>query len=589
MAERIEQYLDEVGAQVRWKRVRPALKRELRTHLEEQTEAYLAEGMAEDAAEAEAVRQMGDAEAVGLALDAVHRPKKQTAILLFAGLAIVLGMYLRTEWIGSSLAFALASGVLACGALFGGYYLDYRRLSRYAWYIYGAVFVLGAICVYQTTFMGPGAPRMLGITVGDTSEYAALLYPAAYALAVYALGFALLAALKTDGVIYRQQEIAWNHLGKKSVTNNLTIPIVCRGQFVGSVQLSRDVTNMGRSGRTVQRAREESSAPAATGARYTLEDIVGQSPEIQEVRRLIQRIANSSSSVLVYGETGTGKELVVSSIHNASYRKDKTFMPINCAALPESILESLLFGTRRGAFTGAEDRVGLIEECSGGTIYLDEINSMPLKLQSKLLRVLDTKTVMALGASKPKEVDIRIVASVNRSPEQLMQNKEMLPDLFYRLNAIHIRVPPLRSRPGDIELLAQHFLDSYNRQLGKQNNGISPEAMELLKTYHWPGNVRELEHTIEAALNLTDGSRELRVEDIPAYFFSPAGASAAASGAANTRSVPNVPLREAVADYERGLIRQALQEAKGNIDRAAALLQIPRTTLYSRMSKLGLR
>lgn len=398
---------------------------------------------------------------------------------------------------------------------------------------------------------------------------------------------ALLAALKTDGVIYRQQEIAWNHLGKKSVTNNLTIPIVCRGQFVGSVQLSRDVTNMGRSGRAAPRI-----SSASTGARYTVEDIVGQSPEIQEVRRLIQRIANSSSSVLVYGETGTGKELVVSSIHNASYRKDKTFMPINCAALPESILESLLFGTHRGAFTGAEDRAGLIEECSGGTIYLDEINSMPLKLQSKLLRVLDTKTVMPLGATKPKDVDIRIVASVNRSPEQLMQNKEMLPDLFFRLNAIHIRVPPLRSRPEDIELLAQHFLDSYNRQLGKQNNGISPEAMELLKTYSWPGNVRELEHTIEAALNLTDGSQELQVADIPAYFFSLSGAAeSVASSAAGTDAsgAPNIPLREAVADYERGLIRQALQEAKGNIDRAAALLQIPRTTLYSRMSKLGLR
>ena len=152
MAERIERYLETAGAQVRWKRVRPALERELRTHLEEQTEAYLAEGMTEDAAEAEAVRQMGDAETVGLALDAVHRPKRQTAILLFAGLAIVLGMYLRAEWIGSSYAFALASGLLACGA-----------------------------------FMGPGAPRMLGITVGDTSEYAALLYPAAYALVVYAL------------------------------------------------------------------------------------------------------------------------------------------------------------------------------------------------------------------------------------------------------------------------------------------------------------------------------------------------------------------------------------------------------------------
>lgn len=390
---------------------------------------------------------------------------------------------------------------------------------------------------------------------------------------------ALLAALKEDGVIYRQQEIVWNHLGKKSVTNNLTIPIVCRGQFVGSVQLSRDVTNMGRSGRAAPRV-----SSASTGARYTVEDIVGRSPEIQEVRRLIQRIANSSSSVLVYGETGTGKELVVSSIHNASYRKDKTFMPINCAALPESILESLLFGTHRGAFTGAEDRAGLIEECSGGTIYLDEINSMPLKLQSKLLRVLDTKTVMPLGATKPKDVDIRIVASVNRSPEQLMQNKEMLPDLFFRLNAIHIRVPPLRSRPEDIELLVRHFLESYNRQLGKQNHGISPEAMALLKTYSWPGNVRELEHTIEAALNLTDGSQELQVADIPAYFFFPGSAVGT-----DAPSAPNIPLREAVANYERDLIRKALQDTGGNIDRAAALLQLPRTTLYSRMDKLGLR
>ena len=186
MAERIERYLETAGAQVRWKRVRPALERELRTHLEEQTEAYLAEGMDEDAAEAEAVRQMGDAETVGLALDAVHRPKKQMAMLLLAGLAIALGMYLRAGFMGSSLAFALASGVLACGALLGGYYLDYRCLSRYAWYIYGAVLVFGAVCVYQTR-MNPGAPRVLGTSVGDASEYAALLYPAAYALAVYAL------------------------------------------------------------------------------------------------------------------------------------------------------------------------------------------------------------------------------------------------------------------------------------------------------------------------------------------------------------------------------------------------------------------
>ncbi len=328
---------------------------------------------------------------------------------------------------------------------------------------------------------------------------------------------------------------------------------------------------------------------SALSANYQFSDIIHISPAMNGVVAKCRQVAKSDSSVMIYGETGTGKELFAQSIHNESPRANGPFLAINCAAIPENLLESLLFGTEKGAYTGAERHPGLFEQASSGTLLLDEINSMPLKLQSKLLRVLDTKTVMALGASKPKEVDIRIVASVNRSPEQLMQNKEMLPDLFYRLNAIHIRVPPLRSRPEDIELLAQHFLDSYNRQLGKQNNGISPEAMELLKTYHWPGNVRELEHTIEAALNLTDGSRELRVEDIPAYFFSPAGASAAGSGGANARSVPNVPLREAVADYERGLIRQALQEAKGNIDRAAALLQIPRTTLYSRMSKLGLR
>ena len=214
MAERIEQYLEAAVAQVRWNRVRPALERELRTHLEEQTVAYLAEGMDEDAAETEAVRQMGDAEAVGLALDAVHRPKRQTAILLFAGLAIALGMYLRAELIGSSYAFALASGVLACGVLLVGYYLDYRRLSRYAWYIYGAVLVLGALCAYQTGRWGIAAPRMLSITVGDTSEYAALLYPPAYALVVYALrgkkgGFWLSLAALTPFVPL----LLWNRFG----------------------------------------------------------------------------------------------------------------------------------------------------------------------------------------------------------------------------------------------------------------------------------------------------------------------------------------------------------------------------------------
>ena len=301
---------------------------------------------------------------------------------------------------------------------------------------------------------------------------------------------ALLAALKTDGVIYRQQEIAWNHLGKKSVTNNLTIPIVCRGQFVGSVQLSRDVTNMGRSGRTVQRAREESSAPAATGARYTLEDIVGQSPEIQEVRRLIQRIANSSSSVLVYGETGTGKELVVSSIHNASYRKDKTFMPINCAALPESLLESELFGYERGAFTGARQsgKKGLFEQANGGTIFLDEIGDMPLALQSRLLRVLQEKQVMRVGADSIIDIDVRVIAATNQNLMAKMEEGIFRSDLYYRLNVLPCHIASLRDRREDIVPLFLSFIGQ---------KSIPNDLAARLKSYDWPGNVRELENTAE--------------------------------------------------------------------------------------------
>ena len=346
-----------------------------------------------------------------------------------------------------------------------------------------------------------------------------------------------------------------------------------------ALERALDHTRLARESQEPGRAQSEASSL-----------LLGRSEAMRELVEMVETVAPTEATVLVSGESGTGKELVARAIQAASTRRDKPFVTINCAALAENLLESELFGHEKGAFTGADRRrEGRFVQAHGGTLFLDEIGEMPLSLQAKLLRVLQQGEVQRVGCDETIKVDVRVIAATNRVLADEVAAGRFREDLFYRLNAIHIRVPPLRSRPEDIELLAQHFLDSYNRQLGKQNNGISPEAMELLKTYHWPGNVRELEHTIEAALNLTDGSRELRVEDIPAYFFSPAGASAAGSGGANARSVPNVPLREAVADYERGLIRQALQEAKGNIDRAAALLQIPRTTLYSRMSKLGLR
>ena len=390
----------------------------------------------------------------------------------------------------------------------------------------------------------------------------------------------LLTALKRDGVIHRRQDVAYNYQGKKSVTNHLTFPIVCRGRFVGAVQISRDVTNM-----DAGRVRMPDESRPAGNAKFTLDDIVGRSPEMRHVKSVITRIADSDSSVLVCGDTGTGKELVVSAIHNTSYRKNKNFIPINCAALPESILEGLLFGSRKGAFTGAENMKGLFEECDGGTIYLDEINSMPLNLQAKLLRVLQDKAVLPLGETKPHPVDVRIIASVNKPVKELIQSREMREDLLYRLNAINIQLPSLRSRQGDIRLLAEYFVDKYSRLLGKHTDGISSEALVLLQAYHWPGNVRELEHTIESAINLTEDFRPLQVDDLPSYLIireeeHPDHVSG---------DLEPIHLADAVAAYEKRLIRDMLIRTGGNVARAAKLLGVPRTTLYSKMEILGLR
>lgn len=390
----------------------------------------------------------------------------------------------------------------------------------------------------------------------------------------------LLTALKRDGVIHRRQDVTYNHQGKKTVTNHLTFPIVCRGRFLGSVQISRDVTNLDTS-----RVRSSDEAHPAGNAKFTLEDIVGRSSEMRQIKSVIARIADSDSSVLVYGDTGTGKELVVSAIHNASYRKNKNFIPINCAALPESILEGLLFGSRKGAFTGAENMKGLFEECDGGTIYLDEINSMPLNLQAKLLRVLQDKAVLPLGETHPRPVDVRIIASVNKPVKQLIQDKEMREDLIYRLNAINIQLPPLRSRQGDIRLLAEHFVDKYSRLLGKHTDGISSEALVLLQAYHWPGNVRELEHTIESAINLAEDFRPLQVDDLPSYLI----IREAEHPDFVYGELEPISLLDAVSAYEKRLISDMLVRTGGNVAKAARLLGVPRTTLYSKMETLGIR
>ena len=394
----------------------------------------------------------------------------------------------------------------------------------------------------------------------------------------------LLQSISTGKIVYYERQEAWNHMGGKVVTKNLTIPIISMGSIIGAVELSRDITHIENKikGKTIPPPHEK----FPNGAKYSINDIVSRSQSMQEIKRTIMQIANSKSSVLVYGETGTGKELIVSAIHNSGYRKNKPFIALNCAALPENILEGLLFGSRKGAFTGAENKKGIFEEANGGTIYLDEINSMPMALQAKLLRVLQEKTVLPLGAAKSIDVDVRVIASTNQNVEELLKRKIIREDLLYRLNTISIDIPPLRERTEDIGLLVEYFIKKYNREFEKHVFGVSKNALLFLMGNDWKGNVRELEHVIEAAMNMVASGEEIQLHHLPAYltlihnesFGAPAESPAAA-----------IPLNEAMARYEKKLILTALGQCSWRIVDAAKVLGIPRTSLQYKMEKYGIK
>jgi arginine utilization regulatory protein len=237
------------------------------------------------------------------------------------------------------------------------------------------------------------------------------------------------------------------------------------------------------------------------GTRHTLASLIGESPGFQAALETAKVAARTPSSVMIFGDTGSGKELFAQAIHNHSLRRSKPFCPINCAAIPENLLEGILFGTVKGAFTGALDREGLFEASSGGTIFLDEIHAMPTGLQAKLLRVIQEKKIRRVGSIAEKPLDLKIISSVNRRPEQAVKDGLLRPDLFYRLGVVLLNVPPLRQRSGDIDLLTDHFVKKYNQALNGRVEHVEPEFLSIMRNYDWPGNVRELEHVVETALN----------------------------------------------------------------------------------------
>lgn len=386
-----------------------------------------------------------------------------------------------------------------------------------------------------------------------------------------------------------------NYRGEQVTTLTSTMPLIRDGEIVGALELYRDLSDISQlSQRIVSLQKElfkkvsDQKVRIEDKAQYTFDDIIGNSVSMKNLIEKARKIADSSSPVLIYGETGTGKELLVHAIHNASHtRRNKPFIAQNCAALPKTLLEGILFGTTSGSFTGAKDKPGLFELANGGTLYLDEINSMDTELQAKLLRVLQDGVIRRIGGVKTDIVDVRVIASINEQPLKAVEDKRLREDLYYRLNVISLTIPPLRERKEDIPLLVQHFIRFYNEKLNKNILGVSREVMDFFLNYSWPGNVRELKSIIESAMNFMEGNI-IEGKDLPNndnYFL-----TADIPDMHRITKNSSVPaLNDALSNFEKNLILKAVTIANGNFAEAARILKIPRQTLHNKVKKYGIK
>lgn len=338
-----------------------------------------------------------------------------------------------------------------------------------------------------------------------------------------------------------------------------------------------------RCAREYQQRQEIAALRAKAGEVYGLEQIIGECPKIRALRQLIQTVAPTNATVLILGESGTGKELIAGALHALSNRRDRPYVRINCAAIPDTLLESELFGHEKGAFTGAlRQKIGRVEEADGGTIFLDEIGDMSRPLQAKLLRFLEDGTFTRVGGNQELRVDVRLIAATNRDIVQAIRNDQFREDLFHRLNVVQFQPPPLRERGNDILLLAEHFLALYAKSMNKQITGISPAAQRKLLAHHWPGNVRELRNVIERAVIL-ETSNTIQPENVPDFLVE--------NRLQKTPLAPGlgrVSLDEMIDNYQRELILSALRENNNNLTKTAEYLNISRNQLRYRMVSLGI-
>lgn len=396
----------------------------------------------------------------------------------------------------------------------------------------------------------------------------------------------LIRVLKDGNTIKEVPQIYFNNYNKEINTINSTIPVYREGKIIGAIEIAKDITKIkDLSNQVVNLQKRINKAAIEDNSNiFTFESIIGQSEKFLESIYYAKNASTHASSVLIYGETGTGKELIAQSIHYDSNRAKKPFIAQNCAAIPEPLLESILFGTEEGSFTGAKTRQGLFEHANGGTLFLDEINSMGDKLQSKLLRVLQEKTIRRVGGVEDIVVDVRIIGSTNEDPYTMIEEKRFRKDLFYRINVTPVNLPPLRERTEDIPILINHFIEKYNKLLNMRVKGVEESIILSFNKHNWPGNVRELENYIHGAMNVADNA-----EILIKKHFSPHVNKVIFYDNVHSKYEIEDNLPKTLEKIEKEFIKEAYKENKQNISKTAKILGIKRQTLQHKLKKYNLK
>lgn len=377
--------------------------------------------------------------------------------------------------------------------------------------------------------------------------------------------------------------------GQVKLVLHSVYPYEVNGEIKGSFSISKDITKVDKYISKIYQLQQElkirKMETAKNGTRYTLDDIIGKSVPMLKAIQAAHKAARFHTNVLICGETGTGKELFAQGIHNASAFKDEPFVGLNCAAIPENLMESTLFGTVKGAFTGAQDTTGLFEQAGKGTLFLDEIDSMPQGMQAKLLRALQEKKVRKIGGKEEYPINCRIISATNDDIEQALAENKIRSDIYYRLSSIVLEIPPLRSRKGDMAYLIRHFIKKCHELYGTSIEDIDDEALKIIQEYTWPGNVREMENLIEGIVILAgDEGKIIKPGNLPERLRRNWNDK---KGTADKKT-KQVDLNALIDDFERNLILDALKGNKGNLSATARSLSIHRNVLYGKMERLGI-